>query len=259
MIEDGFYYDFAFERPFTPEDLAQIEERMRELAHANIALERSELPRDKAIALFESLSEHYKCEIIRDLPADATISLYRQGDFIDLCRGPHVPSTGKLKAFKLMKVAGAYWRGDAKNAMLQRIYGTCWTDEKSLKAYLTRLEEAGKRDHRKLGAQLDLFHFDECAPGSVFWHSKGWALFQQLIAYMRDRQQHRLRRSEHTGCDGSLALGNLRSLGQLSRPHVHHRNRRWPHLCAQTDELSRRRGNLCAGHQELSRPADPHG
>ncbi len=190
VIEDGFYYDFAFERPFTPEDLAQIEERMRELAHANIALERSELPRDKAIALFESLSEHYKCEIIRDLPADATISLYRQGDFIDLCRGPHVPSTGKLKAFKLMKVAGAYWRGDAKNAMLQRIYGTCWTDEKSLKAYLTRLEEAGKRDHRKLGAQLDLFHFDECAPGSVFWHSKGWALFQQLIAYMRDRQQH---------------------------------------------------------------------
>ncbi len=190
VIEDGFYYDFAFERPFTPEDLAQIEERMRELAHANIALERRELPRDKAIELFESLSEHYKCEIIRALPAAATISLYRQGDFIDLCRGPHVPSTGKLKAFKLMQVAGAYWRGDAKNAMLQRIYGTCWTDEKSLKAYLTRLEEAGKRDHRKLGAQLDLFHFDECAPGSVFWHSKGWALFQQLIAYMRDRQQH---------------------------------------------------------------------
>jgi len=189
MIEDGFYYDFAFERPFTPEDLALIEERMRELARADIALTRSEMPRDEAIALFEGMGEQYKCEIIRDLPQDAVISLYRQGDFIDLCRGPHVPSTGKIKAFKLMKLAGAYWRGDAKNAMLQRIYGTCWADEKSLKAYLTRLEEAGKRDHRKLGTQLGLFHFDECAPGSVFWHSKGWTLFQQLIAYMRDQQQ----------------------------------------------------------------------
>lgn len=189
VIEDGFYYDFAFERPFTPEDLVQIEERMRELARADIALTRSELPRDEAIALFEGMGEQYKCEIIRDLPQDAVISLYRQGDFIDLCRGPHVPSTGKIKAFKLMKLAGAYWRGDAKNAMLQRVYGTCWTDEKSLKAYLTRLEEAGKRDHRKLGTQLGLFHFDECAPGSVFWHSKGWTLFQQLIAYMRDQQQ----------------------------------------------------------------------
>lgn len=162
---------------------------MRELARADIALTRSELPRDEAIALFENMGEQYKCEIIRDLPEDAVISLYRQGDFIDLCRGPHVPSTGKIKAFKLMKLAGAYWRGDANNAMLQRVYGTCWADEKSLKAYLTRLEEAGKRDHRKLGTQLGLFHFDECAPGSVFWHSKGWTLFQQLIAYMRDQQQ----------------------------------------------------------------------
>lgn len=188
VIEDGFYYDFAFERPFTPEDLEQIEARMRELARTDIPLVRTELPRAEAIALFEGMGEHYKCEIIRDLPQDAVISLYRQSDFIDLCRGPHVPSTGKLKAFKLMKVAGAYWRGDAKNAMLQRIYGTCWSDEKTLKAYLTRLEEAAKRDHRKLGTQLGLFHFDECAPGSVFWHSKGWALFQQLIAYMRQRQ-----------------------------------------------------------------------
>ncbi len=188
VIEDGFYYDFAFERPFTPEDLEQIEANMRELARADIPLVRTELPRAEAIALFEGMGENYKCEIIRDLPQDAVISLYRQGDFIDLCRGPHVPSTGKLKAFKLMKVAGAYWRGDAKNAMLQRIYGTCWTDEKSLKAYLTRLEEAGRRDHRKLGTQLGLFHFDECAPGSVFWHSKGWTLFLQLIAYMRQRQ-----------------------------------------------------------------------
>ncbi len=189
VIEDGFYYDFAFERPFTPEDLVQIEERMLELARADIALERCAMPRDEAIALFERMGEQYKCEIIRDLPQDAVISLYRQGNFVDLCRGPHVPSTGRIKAFKLMKLAGAYWRGDAKNAMLQRIYGTCWTDEKSLKAYLNRLEEASKRDHRKLGTQLDLFHFDECAPGSVFWHSKGWTLFLQLIAYMRDQQQ----------------------------------------------------------------------
>ena len=188
VIEDGFYYDFAYSRPFTPEDLDQIEKRMRELAQADISLERSEVSHDEAIHLFERLGETYKCEIIRDLPADAVVSLYRQGDFVDLCRGPHVPSTGKLKAFKLMKVAGAYWRGNSKNAMLQRIYGTCWADEKNLKVYLTRLEEAAKRDHRKLGTQLDLFHFDECAPGSVFWHSKGWTLFQQLIAYMRQRQ-----------------------------------------------------------------------
>ena len=189
VIEDGFYYDFAYERPFTPEDLEKIEARMHDLARADTPLQRSEVTRDEAIALFSGLGEKYKCEIIRDLPADAVISLYRQGDFVDLCRGPHVPSTGRIKAFKLMKVAGAYWRGDSRNAMLQRIYGTCWPDEKSLKAYLTRLEEAARRDHRKLGTQLDLFHFDECAPGSVFWHSKGWTLFQQLIDYMRRRQQ----------------------------------------------------------------------
>ena len=188
-VEDGFYYDFAFERPFTPEDLAQIEVRMRALVGEDIPLQRIEMSREDAIRLFEELGETYKCEIIHDLPDDAVISLYRQGDFIDLCRGPHVSSTGRIKAFKLMKVAGAYWRGDASNAMLQRIYGTCWPDDKSLSAYLTRLEEAGKRDHRKLGSQLDLFHFDECAPGSIFWHSKGWTLFLQLIAYMRQRQQ----------------------------------------------------------------------
>ena len=188
-VDDGFFYDFAFERPFTPDDLAKIETRMEALVGQDIPLQRSEMPRDEAIALFESLGEHYKCEIIRDLPSDAVISLYRQGDFIDLCRGPHVPSTGRIKAFKLMKLAGAYWRGDPHNAMLQRIYGTCWPDDKSLTAYLTRLEEAGKRDHRKLGAQLDLFHFDDCAPGSIFWHSKGWTLFLQLLAYMRQRQQ----------------------------------------------------------------------
>ena len=188
MIENGFYYDFAFERPFTPDDLEKIEARMGELARVDIPLQRTEVPRDEAVALFSEMGEQYKGEIIRDLPPDSVISLYRQGDFVDLCRGPHVPSTGRIKAFKLMKVAGAYWRGDSRNAMLQRIYGTCWSDEKSLKAYLTRLEEAAKRDHRKLGTQLDLFHFDDCAPGAVFWHSKGWTLFQQLIAYMRQRQ-----------------------------------------------------------------------
>lgn len=187
-IEDGFYYDFAYSRPFTPDDLGHIEQRMRELAQADIPVQRCKVSREEAIRLFESMGETYKCEIIRDLPEDATISLYRQGDFVDLCRGPHIPSTGRLRAFKLMKVAGAYWRGDSRNAMLQRIYGTCWADAKTLEDYLRRLEEAAKRDHRKLGAQLDLFHFDECAPGSVFWHSKGWTLFQQLITYMRQRQ-----------------------------------------------------------------------
>ncbi|MGE4407444.1 threonine--tRNA ligase [Pseudomonas sp.] len=189
VIEDGFFYDFAFERPFTPDDLARIEARMQELAATDLPLSRRELPRDEAIAYFEQLGETYKAELVRAIPEGETVSLYRQGDFEDLCRGPHVPSTGKLQAFKLTKVAGAYWRGDAKNAMLQRIYGTCWPDTKALKAYLTRLEEAGKRDHRKLGAQLDLFHFDDCAPGSVFWHPKGWTLFQQLISYMRAQQE----------------------------------------------------------------------
>ncbi len=187
-IEDGFYYDFAFERPFTPDDLCLIEARMRELAAARLPVSRRELPREAAIAHFEGLGEHYKAELVRAIPEGETLSLYRQGDFEDLCRGPHVPDTGRLKAFKLAKVAGAYWRGDARNAMLQRIYGTCWPDAKALDAYLTCLEEATRRDHRRLGAQLDLFHFDDCAPGSVFWHAAGWTLFQQLIAYMRARQ-----------------------------------------------------------------------
>ncbi|WP_374475965.1 threonine--tRNA ligase [Zoogloea sp.] len=188
VIEEGFFYDFAFERPFTPDDLSLIEARMHELAAADLPVTRRELPRDEAIAHFEQQGEHYKAELIHAIPEGESLSLYRQGDFEDLCRGPHVPSTGRLKAFKLTKVAGAYWRGDATKAMLQRIYGTCWPDTKALAAYLTRLEEAGKRDHRKLGAQLDLFHFDDSAPGSVFWHARGWTLFQQLIAYMRARQ-----------------------------------------------------------------------
>ena len=189
VIEDGFYYDFAFSRPFTPDDLAKFEAKMHELAKADLKVERRLMPRDEAVATFKRIGEHYKAEIIASIPANEDISLYGQGEWFDLCRGPHVPSTGKLGAFKLMKVAGAYWRGDSKNEMLQRIYGTAWADEKSLKAYLTRLEEAEKRDHRKLGRELGLFHTQEEAVGSVFWHPKGHTLWRTVEAYMRDRLQ----------------------------------------------------------------------
>ena len=184
-IENGFYYDFKFERAFTPEDLEKIEARMKELVKKDIPLERYTLPRDEAIDYFKSIGEHYKAEIISEIPAGEIISLYRQGDFTDLCRGPHVPSTGKLKVFKLMKVAGAYWRGDSKNEMLQRIYGTAWAKKEDQEAYLTMLAEAEKRDHRRLGKELDLFHLQEEAPGMIFWHAKGWALWQQVEKYMR--------------------------------------------------------------------------
>lgn len=187
VIEDGFYYDFSFERPFTPADLETIEAKMRELAEKNYPVTRRVLSREAAIDYFLSLGESYKAEIISAIPAGETISLYKQGEFEDLCRGPHVPSTGFLKAFKLMKIAGAYWRGDAKNAMLQRIYGTAWQDKKALEAYVHRLEEAEKRDHRKLAKAMDLFHFQEIAPGMVFWHPKGWTLYQILESYMRTR------------------------------------------------------------------------
>jgi threonyl-tRNA synthetase len=188
VIEDGFYYDFAYQRPFTPEDLAAIETRMRELSKADHKVTRQVMSRDDAVKFFKDQGELYKAEIIASIPADQQISLYGQSDWVDLCRGPHVPSTGKLRAFKLMKIAGAYWRGDSRNEMLQRIYGTAWADEKALKAYLTRLEEAEKRDHRKIGKEQDLFHFQEEAPGAVFWHPKGWSVFQALIAYMRKYQ-----------------------------------------------------------------------
>ncbi len=188
VIEDGFYYDFAFERPFTPEDLEKFEAKMHELAKADQPVHRRVLSRDDAVKHFKSIGEQYKAEIIAAIPAGDEISLYGQGGWEDLCRGPHVPSTGKLGAFKLTKVAGAYWRGDSKNAMLQRIYGTAWPDDKQLKEYLLRLEEAEKRDHRRIGRELDLFHFQEEAPGAVFWHADGWTLFQQLINYMRERQ-----------------------------------------------------------------------
>jgi len=185
VIEDGFYYDFSYKRPFTPEDLAAIEQRMAELAKKDEPVERSEMPRDDAVKFFEDMGEHYKAEIIASIPGNEPISLYREGGFIDLCRGPHVPSTGKLKVFKLMKVAGAYWRGDSRNEMLQRIYGTAWTKKEDLDAYLHRIEEAEKRDHRKLGKQLDLFHTQDEAPGMVFWHPKGWSIWQQVEQYMR--------------------------------------------------------------------------
>src|SRR6202171_6406377 len=188
VIEDGFYYDFAYQRPFTPEDLAAIEAKMTELAQADEKVTRRVMARDEAVQFFRGLGEIYKAEIIAGIPDKDEISLYGQGDWVDLCRGPHVPSTGKLKAFKLTKVAGAYWRGDSRNEMLQRIYGTAWADKKQLDEYLHRLEEAEKRDHRRIGRELDLFHLQEEAPGAVFWHPKGWALFQQLIAYMRERQ-----------------------------------------------------------------------
>lgn len=184
-IEDGFYYDFAYKRPFTPDDLAAIEKKMTELAKADIAIERFELSRNDAIKFFLDLGEKYKAEIIESIPENEVLSLYREGKFTDLCRGPHVPSTGKLKAFKLMKVAGAYWRGDSNNEMLQRIYGTAWANKDDLKAYLFRLEEAEKRDHRKLGKQLDLFHLQDEAPGMVFWHPDGWTLWQIIEQHMR--------------------------------------------------------------------------
>ena len=185
VIEHGFYYDFAYKRPFTPEDLLAIEKKMQELANQDEPVVRRVLPRDEAVAYFKSLGEHYKAEIIASIPTNEEVSLYREGVFEDLCRGPHVPSTGKLKHFKLMKVAGAYWRGDQNNEQLQRIYGTAWATKDELQQYLTLLEEAEKRDHRKLGRELDLFHIDEHAPGLVFWHPNGWVLWQQVEQYMR--------------------------------------------------------------------------
>ncbi|HWQ38652.1 MAG TPA: threonine--tRNA ligase [Burkholderiales bacterium] len=185
VIEDGFYYDFAYRRPFTPEDLAAIEKRMAEIARRDYRIERQVIDRRAAIELFRKQGEHYKAQIVEAIPEGEPISLYGQGGFVDLCRGPHVPSTGKLKTFKLLKVAGAYWRGDSRNEMLQRIYGTAWARKEDLDAYLFRLEEAEKRDHRKLGRQLDLFHTQDEAPGMVFWHPKGWTIWQQVEQYMR--------------------------------------------------------------------------
>ncbi|RNL63454.1 threonine--tRNA ligase [Zhongshania marina] len=189
VIDDGFYYDFAYERAFTPEDLEKIEARMSELSSEDLPVSRVVMSREDAVKAFSELGEEYKVEIIKDLPGDEDISVYKQGDWMDLCRGPHVPSTGKLNAFKLTKVAGAYWRGDQANAMLQRIYGTAWGNKKALKAYLNRIAEAEKRDHRKVGKKLDLFHMQEEAPGMVFWHPKGWSVYQAIEQYMRSKQR----------------------------------------------------------------------
>ncbi|MGO0308147.1 threonine--tRNA ligase [Endozoicomonas acroporae] len=189
VIENGFYYDFSYERAFNMDDLSKIEKRMEELAKQDLAIERVVMSREEAVSAFKAMGEEYKVEIINDLPASEEISVYRQGEWMDLCRGPHVPSTGKLKAFKLMRVAGAYWRGDSNNEMLTRVYGTAWEDKKALKAYLHRLEEAEKRDHRKLAKKLDLFHMQEEAPGMVFWHPNGWVIYQELEQYMRNKQR----------------------------------------------------------------------
>jgi len=198
VIEDGFFYDFAFERPFTPEDLEAIEKSMNEIVKENLEVERSVLPREEAVKLFTEMGEDYKVEIIESIPGDENLSFYRQGEFIDLCRGPHVPSTGKFKAFKLTNVAGAYWRGDSANEMLQRVYGTAWGSKKDLKLYLQRLEEAEKRDHRKLGKQLNLFHFQEEAPGMAFWHPKGWKVYQVIKDYMQAVQNENKYREINT-------------------------------------------------------------
>ncbi len=184
VIDNGFYYDFSYKKGFSEQDLAKIEKKMNAIVKQNLPIERQEMPRDDAIKLFKSMGENYKAEIISSIPASEVLSLYKQGDFVDLCRGPHVPSTGKLKVFKLMKLAGAYWRGDSKNEMLQRVYGTAWENKNDLEGYLHRLEEAEKRDHRKIGKTQDLFHTQEEAPGMVFWHPKGWTLYQLIVQYM---------------------------------------------------------------------------
>jgi len=198
VIDNGFYYDFAYKRAFTPEDLKKIENKMTELARQNFPVSRKVMPRDEAIDFFRGMGEDYKAEIISDIPPGEDISLYRQGEFIDLCRGPHVPATGKLKAFKLMKVAGAYWRGDSDNEMLQRIYGTAWNDKKALKAYLHRLEEAEKRDHRKIGKLMNMFHTQEQAPGMVFWHDNGWRVYLQIQDYIRAKLRDHGYQEVHT-------------------------------------------------------------
>ncbi len=255
VIEDGFYYDFAYKRPFTPEDLEAIEKKMAELAKKDEPVTRKLMPRDDAVAYFKSLGEHYKAEIIASIPANEDISLYAEGQFTDLCRGPHVPSTGKLKVFKLMKVAGAYWRGDSRNEMLQRIYGTAWAKKDDLDAYLTRIEEAEKRDHRRLGRQLDLFHLQDEAPGMVFWHPKGWTIWQQVEQYMRRVYQDNGYQEVKLPADPRpLAVGEVRPLGELQGEHVHDRVGE-ARLRDQADELPGPRADLQLGSAQLSRPA----
>ena len=254
VIEDGFYYDFSFSRPFTPEDLAAIEKRMAEIAKRDIKVVREVWERSKAIEFFKDQGEHYKAQIIESIPGDEAISLYRQDNFTDLCRGPHVPSTGKLKVFKLMKVAGAYWRGDSRNEMLQRIYGTAWAKKEDLDGYLHRLEEAEKRDHRKLGRQLDLFHLQEEAPGMVFWHPKGWAVWQQIEQYVRRRLASGGYREVRTPLIMDRVLWERSGHWENYRENMFttsSENRDY----AETDELPGACADLQPGYQELPRPS----
>ena len=257
VIENGFYYDFAYKRPFTPEDLAAIEAKMAELAKKDEPVTRRVLPRDEAVAHFNAMGEAYKAEIIGSIPAGEDVSLYREGAFEDLCRGPHVPRTGKLRHFKLMKVAGAYWRGDSKNEMLQRIYGTAWATKDELQQYLHMLEEAEKRDHRKLGRELDLFHIDEVAPGVVFWHPKGWALWQAIERYMRqvylDTGYQEVKGPQLL--DKSL-WEKTGPLAELPREHVHDGVGE-ARVRAEADELPGPRADLQVAPAQLQGAADP--
>ena len=261
--ETGFYYDFARDEPFTPDDLARIEERMREIVRRDETITREVWDRDRAVAFFAGIGERYKAEYIGEIPADEEISLYRQGDFVDLCAGPHLPSTGRLgQAFKLMSVAGAYWRGDPNNPQLQRIYGTAWPSQKELDQYLFRLEEAERRDHRRLGRELDLFHLQEEAVGSVFWHPKGWKLFRIIEDYMR----RRLDAAGYQEVKGPHAarpqpMGSHRPLGEFPREHVHRREPRRAGARGQADELPGARADLpqpAAGATANCRCASPN-
>ncbi len=258
VIENGFYYDFAKQQPFEPDDLAKIEKKMGEIIARNAPFTKEFWDRDKARKFFRDKGEYFKVELVDAIPEGEELKIYRQGEWLDLCRGPHMTSTGQVgRAIKLMKFAGSYWRGDATKPQLQRVYGTAWATEEELKAYLHQLEEAEKRDHRKLGREMDLFHFQEEAPGSVFWHPNGWTLFQTLIAYMRRRLgESRLHRGQLSRHDGEALLGALRPLGELPRDDVRHRAPRRAHLLLQADELPGPHPDLQARAQELPRPAD---
>ena len=259
-VEDGFYYDFARDEPFSTEDFAAIEARMREIVDRDEAITREVWDRDEAIRHFEEIGEDYKAQIIRDIPAKEPISVYRQGAWKDLCRGPHLPSTRHVgKAFKLTKLAGAYWRGNQANAQLQRIYGTAWASEADLEAYLHRLEEAERRDHRRIGRAMDLFHIQEEGKGMVFWHPKGWTLYRTLEDYVRRRTDaRRLCRGVHAEHPRRLAVGALRALGEVPREHVRLRDRGGRDARGQADELSVPRADLQPGPAVLPRAADPH-
>ena len=254
-IEDGFYYDFARDEPFTPDDLEAIEARMREIVARDEPLEREEWERDKAVAFFEGLGERYKAELIAAIPEGEPITIYRQGDFVDLCRGPHMPSTGRMGAFKLMKVAGAYWRGDSRNPMLQRIYGTAWASQKQLDAYLHRLEEAERRDHRRLGRELGWFHFQEEAAGSAFWHPKGWMIYRTIESYLRRRLAaagyHEIRTPQLIDRALWETSGHWEKFGE----HMFTLESEHKTLRAQADELPGPRADLQPATAQLSRPA----